>query len=374
MFGGAPSIYVDYTGYDALAHHVGPERDEAFDALDGLDRTIGSLRKTARETPRPYKLVVLSDHGQCLGTPFSQLYGELLEDVARRLMGIEAADPVPGDGEFRHASDVILGELGRGPSLRARTTRLTRRHRTAPPATASDPGELVACASGNLALLYLTVEPDRIDREEIDRRYPGLIPGLLAHPGVAFILVHSSVDGPVVLGRGGSNYLATGRIVGIDPLANAGPYAAESFRRMDAFTNAGDVCVIGPYDEASGEIVSYEELVGSHGGLGGPQVEPFFLHPADLSIGDVPLVGAPAVHTVLRGWLESLAEGAKPPRVGPLEDGAHALPRTEPALGDDSIAAATTVRNRGRSGGEDIAIPTAANAGPTGSIARGRPD
>src|SRR6516225_3075638 len=67
MFGGAPSIYVDYTGYDALAHHVGPEREEAFDALDGLDRTIGSLRKAARETPRPYELVVLSDHGQCLG-------------------------------------------------------------------------------------------------------------------------------------------------------------------------------------------------------------------------------------------------------------------------------------------------------------------
>ena len=67
MFGGAPSIYVDYTGYDALAHHVGPERAEAVDALDGLDRTIGSLLPGGPETPRPYRLVVLSDHGQCLG-------------------------------------------------------------------------------------------------------------------------------------------------------------------------------------------------------------------------------------------------------------------------------------------------------------------
>ena len=56
MFHGAPTIYVDYTGYDALAHHVGPERAEAVDALDGLDRTIGSLIRAGRETPRPYRM------------------------------------------------------------------------------------------------------------------------------------------------------------------------------------------------------------------------------------------------------------------------------------------------------------------------------
>ena len=48
MYGGAPTIYVDYTGYDAIAHHCGPERAEAIDALDGIDRAIGSLLKAAR--------------------------------------------------------------------------------------------------------------------------------------------------------------------------------------------------------------------------------------------------------------------------------------------------------------------------------------
>jgi uncharacterized membrane protein YvlD (DUF360 family) len=33
MYGGAPTIYVDYTGYDAIAHHCGAERQEAIDAL-----------------------------------------------------------------------------------------------------------------------------------------------------------------------------------------------------------------------------------------------------------------------------------------------------------------------------------------------------
>jgi uncharacterized membrane protein YvlD (DUF360 family) len=339
MFGGAPAIYVDYTGYDALAHHVGPEREEAFDALDGLDRTIGSLRKAARETPRPYELVVLSDHGQCLGAPFSQLYGELLEDVARRLMGVDPGKPVP-DGEFRHTADIVLGEIGRGPSLTARATRLARRSHAGSPVAAADVGELVACASGNLALLYLTAAPGRMNREEIDRRYPNLVPGLLAHPGVAVLLLHSSVDGPIALSRQGSNHLASGRIVGIDPLEGAGPYAADSLRRVDAFGNVGDICVIGPYDEASGEVVSYEELVGSHGGLFGRQAEPFILHPADLSIGDAPLVGAPAVNAVLRRWLTILARDGAATREDQPASGAPSHASRQPAIDGERVAAA----------------------------------
>ena len=38
------------------------------------------------------------------------------------------------------------------------------------------------------------------------------------------------------------------------------------------------------------------ELIGSHGGLGGYQTQPFVLYPAQLSMGDGPLVGAAAVH------------------------------------------------------------------------------
>src|SRR4029077_16614131 len=56
MFGSAPSIYVDYTGYDALAHHAGPERRESVDALDGLDRTIASLLKAAQGATQHHPL------------------------------------------------------------------------------------------------------------------------------------------------------------------------------------------------------------------------------------------------------------------------------------------------------------------------------
>src|SRR5664279_4294215 len=81
MYGGAPTIYVDYTGYDAISHHCGPERQEAIDALDGIDRAIGSLLKASRHTSRVYRLVVPSDHGQCLGATFRQRHGQPLEAV-----------------------------------------------------------------------------------------------------------------------------------------------------------------------------------------------------------------------------------------------------------------------------------------------------
>ena len=40
---GTKSIYVDYVDYDEIAHHAGMFRPESLAALDGLDRTLGSL-------------------------------------------------------------------------------------------------------------------------------------------------------------------------------------------------------------------------------------------------------------------------------------------------------------------------------------------
>jgi hypothetical protein len=302
MFAQAPSIYVDYTGYDCLAHHAGPERAEAVDALDGLDRTVGSLVRAIHDAPRPYELVILSDHGQCLGSPFLQRYGELLEDVVHRLLGGTSARIVAAESwEYRSTGRLILGEIGRGRGLRPAIARRASSRRTKQ-ARLEEQAEAIVCASGNLALVYLTCSTERVEREEIDRRYPSLIPGLLAHPGVEIVLAHSATDGPVVLGRNGTHNLVTDRITGLDPLLVFGSLAAHSLHRLDGFANAGDLTVIGPFDEATGEVVSYENLVGSHGGLGGWQGEPFMIHPLSLPIAGAPLIGATAVHAQLQSW------------------------------------------------------------------------
>ena len=167
---------------------------------------------------------------------------------------------------------------------------------------------VVGCASGNLALMYFTFTTDRATLEEIEARYPRLVEALTDHPGVGFVLAHSALDGPVVMTRIGRMRLGDREpIEGNNPLAPYGPFAREALLRLDAFGNTGDLAIISPIDPVTGEVVSYEELVGSHGGLGGWQGAPFLMRPAEWDIRSEPLVGAPAVFEELRRWREDLA-------------------------------------------------------------------
>ncbi len=50
------------------------------------------------------------------------------------------------------------------------------------------------------------------------------------------------------------------------------------------------------------EGCAFEELISFHGGLGGLQTRPFILYPGDLPVPDEPLIGAAAVHDLLKAW------------------------------------------------------------------------
>jgi hypothetical protein len=54
------------------------------------------------------------------------------------------------------------------------------------------------------------------------------------------------------------------------------------------------------------EVAAFEDLVGSHGGLGGWQDRGTLLAPAQMRTGEEPLRGADAVHEALVRFLEDL--------------------------------------------------------------------
>ena len=58
------------------------------------------------------------------------------------------------------------------------------------------------------------------------------------------------------------------------------------------------------------EVAAFEELVGSHGGLGGTQSHPFVLVPRTWEIPEEPIVGAEAMHRQMRRWLADLGHEA----------------------------------------------------------------
>ena len=164
-------------------------------------------------------------------------------------------------------------------------------------------------ASGNLANAYFTGLEGRASLERLEETYPGLLTGLAAHPGIGFILVRSEALGAVALGPAGARYLDDDRVEGVDPLALFGPNAADHLRRLDGFSNVGDLLVNSSYDAELEEVAAFEELVGSHGGFGGPQTRPFLLAPTELEFTDEPIVGAPAVYRQLVRWADGLGVG-----------------------------------------------------------------
>jgi hypothetical protein len=95
-------------------------------------------------------------------------------------------------------------------------------------------------------------------------------------------------------------------VEGEDPLVGFGPNAAEHLRRTDSFPDAPDVLVNSFFNAETNEVAAFEELIGSHGGLGGYQTQPFLLHPAELEIEDGELVGAAAVYRQFKLWLNQL--------------------------------------------------------------------
>ena len=83
MMKGSKSIYVDFVDYDEIAHHAGVTRSESLAAFYGLDDVLRSIEQVidAGITPRPYHVVLVSDHGQSQGATFLQRYGVSLEGL-----------------------------------------------------------------------------------------------------------------------------------------------------------------------------------------------------------------------------------------------------------------------------------------------------
>jgi hypothetical protein len=60
---------------------------------------------------------------------------------------------------------------------------------------------------------------------------------------------------------------------------------------------------MGCWDDERDEVPAFEELIGSHGGMGGEQGEPFVMFPTRFEWNDdVDVVGADHMHRVLHGW------------------------------------------------------------------------
>ena len=295
MMRGRPAVYATFSSYDEVAHHSGLERADTLEALRKLDQQFGRIDRARSYAPRPYVIVVLSDHGQTQGATFKQRNGYGLDDlVEKSLEAGKVKEFAGGDEQDAMVGNAIDEATGGGDKPEKRSK--------------SDVSgeEVVVLGSGNLGLVYLMEEPRRLTLEEIEERHPRLIPALREHPHVGWILVRSAENGAVALGSDGVRYLADGRVEGQDPLGVFPPNAPRHLLRTDGFKDVADIMVGSFYDPVLEEGCAFEELICFHGGLGGPQTRPFILHPAELPMPDDPILGAEQVHRLLVGWRKLL--------------------------------------------------------------------
>lgn len=327
--------YVTYLGYDEIAHHSGTRDKDAFHALKELDKQFKRLEQAKEYAHRPYHLVVQSDHGQTNGATFKQRYGLTLEDLTRSLMPANIniysklssnedhfgqAITSPGKDAKHYVDDKRDIFIENSRKFRNNTLKTFEKSpfkaimadyikniqaKEEPPRVTEENADVIVLASGNLGLVYLTQWEDRLSYEKINQLWPDLIPGIAQHEGVGFIMVRSDKYGPLVIGGEGSVFLREGTVEGKNPLANFGPRAAEHLLRTDNFKYTPDILVNSFYDSNTDEVAAFEELVGSHGGIGGEQSFPFIMYPVHWNLDqDEDIVGAEHLHKILKDRLE----------------------------------------------------------------------
>ncbi len=140
-----------------MAHHSGLERADTLEALRKLDEQFGRIDRARRYAPRPYRIVVLSDHGQTQGATFKQRNGYGLDELVERSLRPRhrregrrrrraELDGRPGGRRGDGSSERAAGQAREERRLGSRRRRARLRQ---PRARLADGGEAPAHARGD---------------------------------------------------------------------------------------------------------------------------------------------------------------------------------------------------------------------------------
>ena len=298
---GEPIIYTTWPGYDKVAHFSGPWSRHAFGTLRGFDRYLGQLRRIlAHKAPRPYELLLLSDHGQSSGATFRMRYGYTLLEFIERYLPAGTVVSAAYDLDDGTISVIAMaaeleniqaqgmgGVIGKAATEQIQelaeeaAEELIEHEREG----VKDAADVTFCGSGNLAQVYFHAFPHRATLDELNQAYPALIGALVRHDGIGVVVVADGAGASLALGPSGARNLHTGAVTGEDPLAIYGDAELRTWqlRRVADYPCAGDLTIISTvYPDNT--VAALEELIGVHGGLGGEQTDSFLLHPPDMVV------------------------------------------------------------------------------------------
>ncbi len=289
----------DVAGLRRSGASLRPVDRDTFKTLRQYDRVIGRIQDIVeRKAPRPYDLLILSDHGQSFGHTFLMRYGFSLKELVEKYVpqGTTVGQTTGGDdgtlqlssmaGELQNVQEQGVGG-GAGKAIVKQASKYADRATTAQLAAGelTAPVSITVCGSGNLGQIYFDLYPRRIKRSELDAAYPGLVAALAQHEGIGVVVVADDDGMPIALGKKGQRNLHTGQVRGEDPMKMYGDpdLRAAQVQRVADFPHVGDIMVLSTV-YPDGTVAAMEELIGSHGGMGGEQTDSFLLHPNDMVV------------------------------------------------------------------------------------------
>ena len=206
MMRGRPAVYATFSSYDEVAHHSGLERADTLEALRKLDQQFAQIERACRYAPRPYEIVVLSDHGQTQGATFKQRNGYGLDELVERSLARGGVSGIAGGDEQHSMVGLAVGEATGKQAKRPKNDVSEPGRRRArvgqPRARLPDGGAPPADARGDRGAPPRAASPRCV-------RIPTSAGCSSARPSTA-----RSCSAP-----SGMHYLADGRVEGEDPLA-----------------------------------------------------------------------------------------------------------------------------------------------------------
>jgi hypothetical protein len=364
IYHGARAIYLNNATYDEVAHEVGPTHPAAFRAIRDIDRQVAQIDKMAsRFGKRQYDLYILSDHGMSPSVPFKQRFDQSLGDFI--LHQIE--QPLTLDERWSgtdHAltqANYLMNELlgleerlspRSGALVRAAREYLGRRMPSDPKdeplalSVVSRDGrrgkgmwdvdrhsDVAVRVSGPLAHVYFNVSDQRLNLSDIAVLYPALLNRLIEHPGIGLVVGREGEE-TVMLGPNGTLTVHpdVDQLRGSNPLEGLAdpPEQAERIHRLASFPRSGDLIILGAWQNDT--VVTFENQIGTHGGLGGPQERPFVLYPATVDWPTAAIKGPCDLYPIFARYANGgipPARATEPP--GQAEEIAIPLPHNETA-------------------------------------------
>ena len=296
MMRGRPAMYATFSGYDEVAHHSGLERADTLEALRKLDDHFAQVERACRYAPRPYEIVVLSDHGQTQGATFKQRNGYGLDELVERSLSRGDVAGVAG-GDEQSSMVGLRRERGHGEEGEAAEERRLRprrgRARLGQPRTRLPDGG--------------APPPDARGDRGAAPRAPAHTPRppprrLAARPFVGRTgRSRSAPTAPTTSRTAASRARTRSR--------RSRPPQPRHLLRTDGFEHVADIMVgqlLRPRSGRRLRLRGADLLPRRHRR---PQTRPFILHPAHLEVRPGPILGAASVHGILASWRQQLQAG-----------------------------------------------------------------